>query len=225
MRSSSNLPATSPATTQTITKEATLAPETKPETIVSSIPPPRTGVEIVAAEQRKNTWYYSVRDLRNNRVVHNVTLVSARRLWQYAIAERVKGAVDPSALTWIGDIAICKTYRRGGKVRYDLVQRAAGQFWVYYGVTDDGIHGPWRQLVEGEPIAEEAIPEIAESDDERAQIGTAAEIAAEDETHAELPVDDVEEPAEVESLHPLIIEEELAFEEQVAEPEPVGISG
>jgi len=50
----------------------------------------RTGVEIVTAELRKGVWYYSVRDLRNTRIVHNVTLKSARRLWQYAIAEHEK---------------------------------------------------------------------------------------------------------------------------------------
>ncbi|MEW5720098.1 MAG: RNA-binding domain-containing protein, partial [Chloroflexota bacterium] len=169
-----------------------------------SMSPPRTGVEIVAAEQRKGVWYYSVRDLRNMRVVQNVTLKSARRLWQYAIAEREKSPLEPGKLTWVGGIAIAKTYKRAGKVRYDLAQRAGDQTFVYYGVTDDGVHGPWRNLIEGEPIAEEEIPEVAEPEPH-------AEIAPEyDETAGlvgEAPPEMVETP-EAEA-QPLIIEEEM----------------
>jgi hypothetical protein len=124
-----------------------------------TIAPPRTGVEIVAWDVRKGVRHYSVRDLRNARVVQNVTLASARRLWQYAIAEQEKNPCNPQKVRWIGDIGICKTHKRGGKVRYDLVQRAGDKLFVYYGVTDDGVHGPWRALIEGEAIAEEAIPE------------------------------------------------------------------
>jgi|GEM_PF-2001020 len=41
--------------------------------------------------------------------------------------------------------------RRAGKARYDFVQRdAEGQLHVYYGVTEEGIHGPWREFLEGE---------------------------------------------------------------------------
>jgi len=43
-------------------------------------------------------------------------------------------------------VAICpwKKKRRAGKVRYDFVQRdAEGQLHVYYGVTEEGSHGPW----------------------------------------------------------------------------------
>jgi len=36
-------------------------------------------------------------------------------------------------------------------VRYDFVQRdSEGQLHVYYGVTEEGIHGPWREFLEGE---------------------------------------------------------------------------
>ncbi len=114
------------------------------------VEPPRTGVEIVSAETRKGVTYYSVRDLRNARVVKNVTRASARRLWQYAIEEQEKNPCDPNRVTWIGNIGIWKTRKQGGKVRYDLVQRAGGKLFVYYGVTDDGIRGAWRKLIEGE---------------------------------------------------------------------------
>jgi len=36
-------------------------------------------------------------------------------------------------------------------VHQDSVQRdAEGQLHVYYGVTEEGIHGPWREFLEGE---------------------------------------------------------------------------
>ena len=40
------------------------------------------------------------------------------------------------------------------KLRYDLVQRDLnGGLHVYYGVSDDGIDGPWRELVgSGSPV-------------------------------------------------------------------------
>jgi hypothetical protein len=206
--------------------ETVAAPETKVETVAPSIAPPRTGVEIVAAEQRKGVWYYSVRDLRNNRVVQNVTLASARRLWQYAISEREKNPLDFKNLQWTGDIAIVKTYKRGGKVRYDLAQRKGEALFVYFGVTEDGIHGAWRQLIDGEPIAEELVPEVAETD-VRAEVGTPSEIAAEYDEVAGLVSEIVEEPSEEETLHPLIIEEETpaelpapVAEQPLIEPEP-----
>lgn len=121
-----------------------------PTAAVPSVEPPRTGVEIVSSDVRKGITYYSVRDLRNNRIVQNVTRASARRLWQYAIEEQEKRTCDPTQIAWIGNIGICKSHKRGGKTRYDLVQRVDGKMLVYYGVTDDGIHGEWRRLVEGD---------------------------------------------------------------------------
>ncbi len=131
-----------------VAKAAEAAPVALP------VAPPRTGVEIVSSETRKGVTYHSVRDLRNARVVKNVTRASARRLWQYAIEEQEKNPCDPKQVTWVGDIGIWKTRKQGGKVRYDLVQRAGGKLFVYYGVTDDGIHGAWRKLTEGEAGAE-----------------------------------------------------------------------
>jgi hypothetical protein len=183
--------------------------ETKAETPAPALTmsPPRTGVEIVAAEQRKGVWYYSVRDLRNMRVVQNVTLKSARRLWQYAISEREKAPLDPNKLTWVGGIAIVKTYKRASKVRYDLAQRAGAGIFVYYGVTDDGIHGPWRNLIEGEPIAEEEIPEVAEPE-------ARPEIAPEYDETAGLV-----RPASAEMIEsPKEFEDALTSEELVAPP-------
>jgi hypothetical protein len=115
----------------------------------AQIAPPRTGVEIVLTEERKGNRYYSMKDLRNGNVVHNVTQQSARKLWQYAITESLKQPVKPKTVDWKDDIGLLKRVKRSGKWRYDLAQRDPdGKLHVYYGVTDDGIHGPWRGLIE-----------------------------------------------------------------------------
>ena len=114
------------------------------------IVPPKTGVQIIVTEERQGNRYYSMRDLRNGNVVHNVTQKSARRLWQYAINQSLKNPVKAGDISWQGDIGLVNRYRRSGKKRYDLVQRSKdGRLSIYYGVTDDGIHGQWRQVVGG----------------------------------------------------------------------------
>jgi hypothetical protein len=120
----------------------------EPAPVNGQVVPPKTGVEIVAAEERKGNRYYSMKDLRNGNVVHNVTQQSARKLWQYAITQALKQTVKRETVQWKGDIGLLKRYKRAGKWRYDLVQRDSdGTTHVYYGVTDDGIHGLWRQFV------------------------------------------------------------------------------
>ena len=113
-------------------------------------PEPKTGVEIVLTEARKGKNYYSLRDLRNGNIVHNVTRQSARKLWQYALTEHEKNAVDVDKVTWQGDIGLWQKYNKGGQTRFDLVQRDPDStLHVYYGVTEDGLHGPWQQLIDG----------------------------------------------------------------------------
>jgi histidinol phosphatase-like PHP family hydrolase len=114
------------------------------------VSPPRTGVEIVATEERDGRKYHTVRDLRNGSIVKNVTRASARKLWHYAITEHESGALEASAVTWHGDLGLWKKTHRGGVTRYDLVQRADKSLRVYYGVTEDGVHGAWKQVVGGE---------------------------------------------------------------------------
>jgi hypothetical protein len=110
-------------------------------------PEPKTGVEIVQTETRQGTTYYSLKDLRNGNVVHNVTKKSARKLWQYALTEHENNAVDVNKIEWHGDIGLWKKYSRGGQTRFDLVQYGSdNKLRVYYGVTENGIHGPWQQL-------------------------------------------------------------------------------
>jgi hypothetical protein len=112
---------------------------------------PRTGVEILATEERNGVIYHTMRDLRNGNVVKNVTRASARKLWHYAISQREAGPLDSTAVAWYGDIGLVKKIHKGDAVRYDLVQRVtSGDLRVYYGVTDDGIHGEWKSVVGGD---------------------------------------------------------------------------
>jgi hypothetical protein len=117
-----------------------LAPE-------NATPEPKTGVEIVLSEIRKGQNFYSLRDLRNGNIVHNVTRQSARKLWQYALTQHETNTVEPDKVEWQGDIGLWKKDKRAGQTRYDLVQRDADQeIHVYYGVTENGIHGPWQKV-------------------------------------------------------------------------------
>jgi hypothetical protein len=104
-------------------------------------------VEITETEERKGTLYHTMRDLRNGNVVKNVTRKSARRLWHYAITQAEENPVDSSKVEWHRDIACLRRRAHGGQSRYDLVQREGGNLRVYYGVTEDGIHGEWARLV------------------------------------------------------------------------------
>jgi hypothetical protein len=111
--------------------------------------PPRTGVEVVSVDERDGSRYYTMRDLRNGNVVKNVTRTSARRLWHYAITRFSKFPSDLSQakVHWQGNLGLVDRHKQGKSVRYDLVQRTADGYRYYFGVTDDGIHGPWKQLV------------------------------------------------------------------------------
>ncbi|GAB4415819.1 MAG: hypothetical protein Fur0044_10930 [Anaerolineae bacterium] len=114
-----------------------------------SSPEPKTGVEIISVEERNGKNYYTLRDLRNGNIVHNVTRQSARKLWQYALTEHETHTVDATKIEWQGDIGLWKKYKRGGQVRFDLLQRDPDNLLrIYYGVTEDGIHGPWQKLID-----------------------------------------------------------------------------
>jgi hypothetical protein len=127
------------------------APARVPVEATGAIKPPLTGVEIVATEERDGVKYHTLRDLRNGSVVKNVTRSSARRLWHYAITEKESHPpFDLNSVAWVGDIGQWKKYQRGGATRYDLVQRADDGLRIYYGVTEDGIHGEWKKVAGGE---------------------------------------------------------------------------
>ena len=111
---------------------------------------PKTGVEIVTVEERKGRQYYTVRDLRNGNVVQNVTQTSARKLWHYAITRFSKLSSDPMRdqdIRWQDSYGLIDSRKKGKSIRYDLIQKTGKNFRYYFGVTEDGIHGPWRELV------------------------------------------------------------------------------
>ncbi len=121
------------------------------ETPAAQVGPPRTGVEIVASEDRDGTRYHTMRDLRNGNQVKNVTRKSARRLWHYAIEQYESDSkLEQAKIAWQGDLGLLRQLGRVGSRRYDLAQRGPNGLRVYYGVNDDGIHGPWKDLVGNE---------------------------------------------------------------------------
>lgn len=108
---------------------------------------PQVGVEIVSSENRNGVNYYVVSDLRNGRSVSNVTRKGARKLWNYAIAQVEDHPVDPKKVQWKGNVGLVSSESRAGKVRYDLARRDGKNIRVFYGVTEDGMEGPWAEFV------------------------------------------------------------------------------
>ncbi len=110
---------------------------------------PRTGVEVIAVEERDDERSYTMRDLRNGNVVKNVTLKSARRLWHYAITafDKLPKDIVHAKIQWQGNYGLVSRQKQGRGSRYDLVDRSGSQIRYYFGVTDDGIHGVWKRLV------------------------------------------------------------------------------
>ena len=118
---------------------------------IAGVEPPRTGVEIAESEERKGIMHHTMRDLRDGHEVNNVTHSSARRLWRYAIHLHEEGHFAPDKVSWQGDLGVWHRYRRSGKPQYDLVQRLGDdQHRIFYGVSEEGIHGPWRDVVGAE---------------------------------------------------------------------------
>jgi hypothetical protein len=127
-----------------VEKEATATPP------AGEVTPPRTGVEIAQTSRRKGVTYHSMRDLRNNNVVNDVTRRSARRLWHYAIIQKEQNPVKAEEVEWQGNIAVLKAYKRSGVRRYDLAQRDGDEIRVYYGVTEGGMSDEWLKLLPAE---------------------------------------------------------------------------
>ncbi len=138
-------------------------------------PVPRTGVEIIASTERNGLIYHTVRDLRNRRVVRNVTRESARRLWRYAILQVEEHVIEPDEIRWDdGDrrFGFWKGYRQAeGMCRYNLIyrelgnQRAQGnggeRLRIFFGVTEEGIDERWRAVL---PL-DSALPTIQYDED------------------------------------------------------------
>ena len=118
------------------------------EPVAPDVPLPRTGVEIVDSSEREGVIYHSMRDLRNLKVVHNVTRDSARALWRYAITQREQHKVDPKDVTWANGRGFWKAYKpRNASERFNLVYRDGDEIRVFYGVTEDGLDSEWRRAI------------------------------------------------------------------------------
>jgi predicted metal-dependent phosphoesterase TrpH len=119
--------------------------------VTGGVEPPGTGVQILESVERKGTLYHTMKDLRNGSVVRNVTRSSARKLWRYAITQLENDPVKADQVQWSSTnnrLGLRHSSKRAGKIRYDLVQRMPdGELHVYYGVTEDGIDGPWREFL------------------------------------------------------------------------------
>lgn len=129
-----------------------VAPPVALEVEETGVQPPRTGVEVVAVDERDGVRYYTMRDLRNGNVVKNVTMSSARRLWHYAISQHAKLPEDltKAPIAWQGDLGVLGKRSLGKRERLDLAEKTAGGIRLYFGVTDDGIHGEWKRLIPSE---------------------------------------------------------------------------
>lgn len=114
---------------------------------------PQDGVEIVGVTERQGTRFYTVRNLRNGQEVGNVTRKGARKLWNYAIAQYEDHPVKAEDVRWKGNVGLVKVEKRAGKLRYDLALREGDRIRVFYGVTADGMEGPWAQFVQEEALA------------------------------------------------------------------------
>ena len=138
-----------PVAAEPVASAAPEAPATARDVVVcDDIPFPRTGVEVVDSVEVEGVTYHSMRDLRNLKIVHNVTRDSARRLWRYAITQLELHPARDEDVSWEGDRGYWKAYKpRGGDVRYNLVYRHDGHLHVFYGVTDEGLDDEWRAVV------------------------------------------------------------------------------
>jgi hypothetical protein len=109
---------------------------------------PTTGVEVLDAFEQDGTRYYTLRDLRYHKLIHNVTRGTERRLWRAAIQQREKGDLDERSVRWDGDYGLWRSYRqRAGDRRYDLVYRGDGDPRIFFGVSEAGMTGRWKTLL------------------------------------------------------------------------------
>jgi hypothetical protein len=132
-------PATSPAAD---------APDIYEETVSADPVAPTTGIEVLDSYEQDGIRYYSLRDLRYHKLIHNVTKTTDRRIWRAAIAQREKGDLDESAVRWKGDYGLWRSYRqRAGDRRYDLVYRGDGDPRIFFGVSESGMDDRWKALL------------------------------------------------------------------------------
>ncbi|MGH2559733.1 MAG: hypothetical protein ACRDJH_11765, partial [Thermomicrobiales bacterium] len=115
--------------------------------VMDSIAPP-SGVEILASSTNDGTIRFTLNDLRNQTVVHNVGRDTSRRIWRYAIEQFEQKPIDENRVRWKGPYGFWRTYNpRGGDRRFNLVYRDGDALRVFYAVSDDGLPEQWRAVL------------------------------------------------------------------------------
>jgi hypothetical protein len=118
------------------------------ETVAADPVAPTTGIEVLDSYELDGVRYYTLRDLRYHKLIHNVTKSTDRRLWRAAIAQREKGDLDETAVRWKGDYGLWRSYRqRSGDRRYDLVYRGDGDPRIFFGVSESGMDDRWKAVL------------------------------------------------------------------------------
>ena len=148
LRRSQPLPASSAAMNVSKPQEDEPKPPPLPQIELSleSNSDPRTGVEVIPPIVRDGKSFYSLRDLRNGNLVKNVTSTSARRLWHYAISRygEICNNLEKEPIIWQGNYGLLKQDKEGKTPHFDLIQKTGSGYRFFFGVTQDGIHGPWK---------------------------------------------------------------------------------
>jgi hypothetical protein len=139
-------------------------PAATPDLVTAEPPaPPATGVEIIDSSAGQRSTSHTMRDLRNGQTVRNVTKQSARRLWHYAITQHERGNPALSEVLWHDTlpIGVWRRDERAGAVRFDLASRNPdGSMRIFYGVTDEGLSEPWREVVQKAAAAGWTGPDV-----------------------------------------------------------------
>jgi hypothetical protein len=109
---------------------------------------PGTGIEVVAAYEQDGVTYYTLRDLRDHKLVHNVTRDTETRIWRSAIVQHEEQAIAEDTISWEGDYGLVRAYKtRSSERRYHLAYRGDGDLRVFWGVSAAGMTGPWAMFV------------------------------------------------------------------------------
>lgn len=105
---------------------------------------PGTGIEVVAAYEQDGVTYYTLRDLRDHKLVHNVTRDTDTRIWRSAIVQHEEQGDDEDRIRWEGDFGLVRAYKtRNNERRYHLAFRGDGDLRIFWSVSDGGMDGPW----------------------------------------------------------------------------------
>jgi hypothetical protein len=113
------------------------------------VPLPRSGFEVVGAQERDGVAHFTLLDLRERKLLEDVTPETARRLESYAIRQSQSGAPDPSAIRWEGPYGVIRRRKeRNGNIRYDLAYRHNGHLRVFYNVAAGSLGKEWKSAIQ-----------------------------------------------------------------------------